>query len=201
MLLFVANAATIARFASKNPHPARHWNQLHARCPAVRCAVNILGISAYYHDSAACLVRDGEIAAAAQEERFTRVKHDAAFPRMAVAYCLQEAGLKNAAHVDLVAFYERPFLKFDRLLSTYLAIAPKGFRSFLSSMSIWMEQKIWTKDILRNELNYEGTIVFADHHESHAASAFFPSPFDDAAILAIDGVGGVRDHDHRSWPR
>ena len=151
--------------------------------------MNILGISAYYHDSAACLVRNGEIVAAAQEERFTRVKHDAAFPRMAVAYCLQEAGLKNAAHVDLVAFYERPFLKFDRLLSTYLAIAPKGFRSFLSSMSLWMEQKIWTKEILRNELNYEGTIVFADHHESHAASAFFPSPFDDAAILTIDGVG------------
>lgn len=151
--------------------------------------MNILGISAFYHDSAACLVRDGIILAAAQEERFTRKKHDAGFPKNAIDYCLREAGLSGGQELDLVAFYEKPFLKFDRLLSTYLARAPLGLRSFVKAMPVWMKQKIWLKDIIRRELEFEGTILFPEHHESHAASAFFPSPFEDAAILTIDGVG------------
>ena len=151
--------------------------------------VNILGISAFYHDSAACLVRDGIIVAAAQEERFTRTKHDARFPRHAIDYCLREALLREAGPLDLVAFYEKPFLKFDRLLSTYLARAPFGLRSFLKAMPVWMKQKIWIKDTLRRELDFEGPIIFPEHHESHAASAFFPSPFQNAAVLTIDGVG------------
>jgi carbamoyltransferase len=151
--------------------------------------VNILGISAFYHDSAACLVRDGIIIAAAQEERFTRKKHDAGFPRHAIEYCLREAGLSGGNELDLVAFYEKPFLKCDRLLSTYLACAPFGLRSFLKAVPVWMKQKIWIKDTIRNELQFEGPIIFPEHHESHAASAFFPSPFDKGAILTIDGVG------------
>jgi carbamoyltransferase len=151
--------------------------------------VNVLGISAFYHDSAACLVRDGEIIAAAQEERFSRKKHDAGFPRHAIDYCLREAGLTNASQLDLVAFYEKPFLKFERLLSTYLACAPRGLRSFLKAMPVWMKEKIWLKATLRDELHFEGPLLFPEHHESHAASAFFPSPFDRAAILTIDGVG------------
>jgi carbamoyltransferase len=151
--------------------------------------VNVLGISAFYHDSAACLVRDGEIIAAAQEERFSRKKHDAGFPRHAIDYCLREAGLTDASQLDLVAFYEKPFLKFERLLSTYLACAPRGLRSFLKAMPVWMKEKIWLKATLRDELRYEGPLIFPEHHESHAASAFFPSPFDRAAILTIDGVG------------
>jgi carbamoyltransferase len=150
--------------------------------------VNILGISAFYHDSAACLVRDGIIIAAAQEERFTRKKHDAGFPRHAIDYCLQEAGLSSSP-LDLVAFYEKPFLKCDRLISTYLACAPVGLRSFLKAVPVWMKQKIWIKDAIRNELEFEGPIIFPEHHESHAASAFFPSPFENAAVLTIDGVG------------
>jgi carbamoyltransferase len=150
--------------------------------------VNILGISAFYHDSAACLVRDGIIIAAAQEERFTRKKHDAGFPRHAIDYCLQEAGLSSSP-LDLVAFYEKPFLKCDRLISTYLACAPVGLRSFLKAVPVWMKQKIWIKDTIRNELEFEGPIIFPEHHESHAASAFFPSPFENAAVLTIDGVG------------
>jgi len=151
--------------------------------------VNILGISAFYHDSAACLVRDGEILAAAQEERFSRKKHDARFPRNAIDYCLRETGLADTAQLDLVAFYEKPFLKFERLLSTYLACAPQGLPSFLRAMPVWMKEKIWLKANLREQLHYEGPIIFPEHHESHAASAFFPSPFERAAILTIDGVG------------
>jgi carbamoyltransferase len=151
--------------------------------------MNILGISAFYHDSAACFVRDGEIIAAAQEERFSRKKHDAGFPRHAIEYCLREAGLAAASQLDLVAFYEKPFLKFERLLSTYLACAPRGWRSFLKAMPVWMKEKIWLKATLREELHFEGSLIFPEHHESHAASAFFPSPFERAAVLTIDGVG------------
>jgi len=151
--------------------------------------VNILGISAFYHDSAACLVNDGEIIAAAQEERFSRIKHDAAFPRRAVDYCVQAAGLSSGAQLDLVAFYEKPFLKLDRLLSSYLALAPRGLRSFLRAVPVWLNQKLWIKQIIRDELGFKGQILFSEHHEAHAASAFFPSPFDNAAILTIDGVG------------
>ncbi|MEY2496834.1 MAG: carbamoyltransferase [Verrucomicrobiota bacterium] len=151
--------------------------------------MNILGLSAFYHDSAACLVRDGTIIAAAQEERFTRKKHDAGFPRHAIDYCLREGGISGGSKLDLVAFYEKPFLKCDRLLSTYMACAPLGWRSFLKAVPVWMKQKIWIKDIIRRELKFEGPLIFPEHHESHAASAFFPSPFADAAIVTIDGVG------------
>jgi carbamoyltransferase len=149
---------------------------------------HILGISAFYHDSAACLVRDGRILAAAQEERFTRKKHDAAFPKQAVAYCLAEAGIP-IDKVDLVAFYEKPFLKFDRILHTYLACAPAGLRSFLMAIPLWIRERIWMKDLIGRELNYAGKLLFAEHHESHAASAFFSSPYQEAAILTVDGVG------------
>lgn len=151
--------------------------------------MNILGISSFYHDSAACLVRDGEILAAAQEERFTRIKHDSAFPKNAIAYCLEAAGLTSGHELDLVAFYEKPFAKFDRILSTSLALAPRGWRPFLKAAPTWIKQKIWIKDILQRELNFQGTVLFPEHHESHAASAFFPSPFEEAAVLTIDGVG------------
>ena len=151
--------------------------------------MNVLGISAFYHDSAACLVRDGEIIAAAQEERFSRKKHDPGFPRHAIDYCLCEAGLADSSQLDLVAFYEKPFLKFERLLSTYLAVAPRGLVSFWKAMPVWMKEKIWLKANLRDQLRYDGPIIFPEHHESHAASAFFPSPFEQAAILTIDGVG------------
>jgi carbamoyltransferase len=151
--------------------------------------MNILGISAFYHDSAACLVRDGTIIAAAQQERFSRKKHDAGFPRQAIDYCLAEAGLADAAQLDLVAFYEKPFLKFDRLLSSYLGSAPSGLISFLKAMPVWMKEKIWLKANLREQLKYDGPLIFPEHHESHAASAFFPSPFERAAVLTIDGVG------------
>ena len=150
----------------------------------------ILGISAFYHDSAAALVMDGEIVAAAQEERFTRKKHDAGFPRHAIAYCLREAGLEPG-QLDYVGFYDKPFLKFERLLETYLAFAPRGFRSFLQAVPLWLHQKLH----LRREMNaglghqYRKRFIFTEHHESHAASAFFPSPFEEAAILTLDGVG------------
>jgi carbamoyltransferase len=150
----------------------------------------ILGISAYYHDSAAALVIEGEVVAAAQEERFTRVKHDHAFPTNAIGYCLEEAGL---APEDLtyVGFYDKPFLKFERLLETYLAFAPAGFRSFLKAMPLWLNQKLHLPREIRRELEGGTTrrIVFTEHHESHAASAFFPSPFEEAAIMTLDGVG------------
>src|SRR5579872_266338 len=150
----------------------------------------ILGISAYYHDSAAALVVDGRIVAAAQEERFSRIKHDDRFPAHAVAYCLAAAGLA-AADLDFVGFYDKPLLKFERMLETYLAYAPRGFRSFLHAMPIWLRQKLYLPRQLNQGLSgeYRRRFVFAEHHESHAASAFFPSPFEKAAILTIDGVG------------
>ncbi len=150
--------------------------------------MNILGLSAFYHDSAACLVRDGEIIAAAQEERFTRKKHDANFPEQAVRYCLQEGGI-DAKQLDYVAFYEKPFLKFDRILHTYLAYAPAGLRSFLMAIPLWIRERIWMKELIQRELGCDCEIFFPEHHESHAASAFFPSPFSQAAILTLDGVG------------
>ena len=150
--------------------------------------MNILGISAFYHDSAACLVRDGEIVAAAQEERFTRKKHDAAFPKKAVEYCLQEADIRTE-DLDYVGFYDKPFAKFERILETYLSIAPKGLGQFLSAMPIWLKEKIWTRSNIREKLEYYGPVLFSEHHESHAASAFYPSPFKEAAILTMDGVG------------
>lgn len=142
----------------------------------------------YYHDSAAALLKDGEIIAAAQEERFSRKKHDASYPKSAIAYCLKEARItpKNLAYV---VFYEKPFLKFERLLETYFAFAPLGLRSFLKSMPVWLKRKLWIKDELRKNLGFEGTILFPDHHTSHAAAAFFPSPFRRAAVLTLDGVG------------
>jgi len=150
--------------------------------------VNILGISAFYHDSAACLVRDGRIIAAAQEERFTRKKHDASFPRHAVEYSLREGGIQ-VSDLDYVTFYEKPFLKFDRILHSYLAYAPAGLRSFLMAIPLWIRERIWMKELIRKELGCECKIVFPEHHESHAASAFFPSPYPEAAILTVDGVG------------
>jgi len=150
----------------------------------------ILGISAFYHDSAAALVVDGDIVAAAQEERFTRKKHDPSFPANAVAYCLREAGLETA-QLDYIAFYDKPLTKFDRLLETYLAYAPAGFRSFRLAMPIWLKDKLHMRRTLRQQFHTASKtpLVFTDHHESHAASAFFPSPFDRAAILTVDGVG------------
>ncbi len=150
--------------------------------------VHILGLAAYYHDSAACLLRDGVIVAAAQEERFTRRKHDERFPENAVAYCLREGGL-SLAELDHVAFYEKPFLKFDRLLHTYLAEAPRGLGSFLKAMPVWLKEKLWLKAELAEKLQFDRPIFFPEHHESHAGSAFFPSPFEAAAILTVDGVG------------
>jgi carbamoyltransferase len=151
--------------------------------------VNILGVSAFYHDSAACLVRDGKIIAAAQEERFTRKKHDPAFPKNAVEYCLREGGIK-ISDVDFVAFYEKPFLKFDRLLHSYLAYAPSGLKTFLMAIPLWIRERIWMKTLIQEELpGFTGKILFPEHHESHAASAFFPSPYPDAAFLTVDGVG------------
>jgi len=150
--------------------------------------MNILGISAFYHDSAACLVRDGEIVAAAQEERFTRKKHDPSFPQNAVDYCLREGGV-SAADLDLVGFYEKPFLKFERLVQTYVAYAPRGMRSFLKAMPRMLKEKLFMRDLLKKRLGYAGEVVFTSHHESHAASAFYPSPFTEAAFLTMDGVG------------
>jgi len=152
--------------------------------------MNILGISAYYHDSAACLVRDGAIVAAAQEERFTRKKHDYDFPGHAIEYCLQ-AGEIEYEDLDIVAFYDKPLLKFDRILETYLAYAPRGFKTFMMGLPLWLRQKLHTPRELDRGLHgrYKGRYVFTEHHESHAASAFFPSPFEKATILTLDGVG------------
>ncbi|MCH7867612.1 MAG: carbamoyltransferase [Myxococcales bacterium] len=152
--------------------------------------MNILGISAYYHDSAACLVQDGVIVAAAQEERFTRKKHDYRFPKHAIDYCLAEAGISHE-DLDLVTFYDKPLLKFDRILETYIAYAPRGFKLFMMGLPLWLKEKLHTPRELDAGLEgkYKGRFVFTEHHQSHAASAFFPSPFDDAAILTMDGVG------------
>jgi len=151
--------------------------------------MNILGISAFYHDSAACLVRDGQIFAAAQEERFTRKKHDHRFPVNAIEYCLKEAHL-TPADLDFAAFYDKPWIKFERLLETYLAFAPRGIASFLMAMPLWLKEKLWMNERIKSALpGYEGDIIFPEHHQSHAASAFFPSPYDRAAIITLDGVG------------
>lgn len=157
--------------------------------------MRVLGVSAYYHDSAAALVEDGRIIAAAQEERFSRIKHDASFPVAALKYCLSTAGAR-LSELDLVVFYEKPFLKFERLLETYVAFAPRGYRSFSTAMPLWFREKLFLKDLLRQALHSidssfdcKERLLFTEHHESHAASAFYPSPFRDAAVLTMDGVG------------
>lgn len=148
----------------------------------------ILGISCFYHDSAAALVSDGRIVAAAQEERFSRKKHDFDFPAQAIAYCFKEGGI-TAADLAAVVFYDKPLLKFERILETYLASAPRGLRSFLMAMPLWLKEKLWMPSLIREALEYDGLLLFTEHHEAHAASAFFPSPFKRAAILTMDGVG------------
>ncbi|MGH9379204.1 MAG: carbamoyltransferase family protein [Thermoanaerobaculia bacterium] len=155
--------------------------------------MKILGISCFYHDAAACLLDDGRIVAAAQEERFSRIKHDAAFPARAIRYCLAAGGV-GVDGLDAVAFYEKPLLKFHRLLESYLAVAPRGLRSFVQALPVWMRQKLWIPYLIERELErlsiaFEGPIYFPEHHESHAASAFFPSPFEEAAVVTLDGVG------------
>ena len=158
--------------------------------------MNILGLSAYYHDSSACILIDGEIVAAVQEERFTRIKHDSSFPSNSIQYCIKEAGI-DYENIDYVVFYEKPFLKFERLLETYLAFAPRGFKSFASSLPVWVKEKLFQKSSIINELNkvlgtqddWKNKLLFSEHHLSHAASAFYPSPFEEAAILTMDGVG------------
>ena len=156
----------------------------------------ILGISAYYHDSAACLIFEGKIIAAAQEERFTRKKHDERFPVNAIKYCLKQANI-NGKDITNVVFYEKPFLKFERLIETYLAIAPLGFLSFAKAIPVWIKDKLFQKNLLIKELKkvldknieWKKRLLFSEHHLSHAASAFYPSPFESAAILTLDGVG------------
>ena len=154
--------------------------------------MNILGISAYYHDSAAALIQDGNIVAAAQEERFTRKKHDESFPKNAIQYCLKAAKL-SLDDIDYIAFYDKPLLTFERLLETYLTFAPKGLASFLKAMPLWLKEKLFLKNELKKSLSGKGKlsapILFTQHHQSHAASAFFPSPFEEAAVLCLDGVG------------
>jgi len=150
--------------------------------------MNILGISCFYHDSAACLLQDGRIIAAAQEERFSRKKHDPRFPNNAVKYCLDEAGI-NIDKIDYVVFYDKPFLTFERLLMSYLTVAPKGLRSWLEAMPLWLGKKLYIPMVINRETGYEGDVLYTEHHEAHAASAFYPSPFHEAAILTIDGVG------------
>ena len=158
-------------------------------------SMRILGVSAFYHDSAAALVEDGRVVAAAQEERFSRKKHDSRYPRRAIEYCLAEAGVR-LGDVDYVAFYDKPFLKFERLLETYLEFAPRGFRSFRMALPLWLKEKLFQKRLLAGELavlapefDWEKRLLFAEHHQSHAASAFFPSPFEEAVVLSMDGVG------------
>src|SRR5499426_3074683 len=157
--------------------------------------MRVIGISAFYHDSAAAFVEDDRIIAAAQEERFTRKKHDSSFPQNAIEYCLQE-GKVSLDELDYVVFYDKPFLKFERLLETYVAMAPRGFRSFKMAIPLWLREKLFQKSLLRGELksfsekgDWTGRLLFCEHHLSHAASAFYPSPYDDAAVLTMDGVG------------
>ena len=157
--------------------------------------MRVLGISAFYHDSAAAIVEDGEVVAAAQEERFTRKKHDARFPANAVDYCLREARV-SLDGFDYIVFYDKPLLKFERLLETYLSFAPRGFKSFSMAIPVWLREKLFLKDLITRELKTRGSrkdleerLIFSEHHLSHAASAFFPSPFDEAAVLTMDGVG------------
>jgi carbamoyltransferase len=148
----------------------------------------ILGISAFYHDSAACLLKDGQVIAAAQEERFTRIKHDFHFPKESIKFCLEEAGI-TIKDVQYVSFYEKPYLKFDRLIKTYLMNAPKGIKSFITAMPLWIQEKLWIGREIRDKLGFKGKLFYPEHHQSHAASAFYPSPFQNAAILTMDGVG------------
>ena len=148
----------------------------------------ILGISCFHHDAAAALVKDGEIVAAAQEERFTRKKHDFSFPTHAIEYCLREARI-TPQDLAYVVFYDKPLIKFERILQTYFAYAPIGIRSFLMAIPLWLREKLWIPDLIRKELGYDGKILFTEHHESHAASAFYPSPYEKAAFLTMDGVG------------
>lgn len=158
--------------------------------------MNILGISAYYHDSAAALVQGGKILAAVQEERLTRKKHDASFPKNAINYILFEGNI-SLQQLDYIVFYEKPLITFERLLETYLTYAPQGFRSFITAMTAWLQEKLYLKTVLKKELAKLGNcktsqlppLLFTEHHQSHAASAFFPSPFQDAAILCLDAVG------------
>jgi carbamoyltransferase len=150
--------------------------------------MNILGLSCFYHDSASCLLRDGQIVAAAQEERFTRKKHDPRFPSHAARYCLEEAGI-TADQLDYVVFYDKPLLTFERLLLSYLTVAPKGLRSWLEAMPLWLGKKLHVPKVIRKEIDYDGEVLFTEHHEAHAASAFYPSPYEESAILTIDGVG------------
>ncbi|PIQ85190.1 MAG: hypothetical protein COV74_09535 [Candidatus Omnitrophica bacterium CG11_big_fil_rev_8_21_14_0_20_45_26] len=148
----------------------------------------ILGISCFYHDSAAALLRDGSIVAAAQEERFTRQKHDSEFPTQSVDFCLRKAGI-SIEDIALVVFYEKPFIKFERILETYLCYAPRGIRSFLKAIPLWLKERLWIPELIQKKLKYHGKILYPEHHESHASAAFFPSPFQKAAILTVDGVG------------
>ena len=159
-------------------------------------ATAILGISAFYHDSAAALVVDGEIVAAAQQERFSRKKHDAGFPADAISYCLEEGGLQ-LSDIDHVVFYDKPLIKFERLIETYLAFAPRGFKSFFAAIPVWLKEKLYLKKTLRRGLSALSGVpesrlpqlMFTEHHQSHAASAFFPSPFQKSAVICFDGVG------------
>jgi carbamoyltransferase len=150
--------------------------------------MNILGISCFYHDSAACLVRDGEIMGAVQEERFTRKKHDFNFPINSINWCLKTGDIQSK-DLDYVVFYDKPFIKFERILETYLMYTPSGIRQFIQAMPLWLKEKLWIPDLIQKELGYKGKILFTEHHESHAASAFYPSPFNEAAFLTMDGVG------------
>lgn len=151
-------------------------------------SVYILGISCFYHDSSAALIKDGEIISAAQEERFTRKKHDFSFPKNAAEYCLKEEGIKTE-DLSFVAFYDKPLLKFERILFTYLSYAPYGFKSFYKAIPLWLKERLWMPHLIAEELGFKGKILFCEHHESHAASCFYPSPFKESAILTMDGVG------------